>query len=50
MSNKPQGFRSSLLMSNGKSIELETGILAKQANGSVVLKHGDTMILATVVC
>lgn len=49
MSNKPQGFRSSLLMSNGKSIELETGILAKQANGSVVLKHGDTMILATVV-
>ncbi|MBL7837272.1 MAG: polyribonucleotide nucleotidyltransferase [Bacteroidetes bacterium] len=49
MSNKPAGFRSSLMMSNGKSIELETGILAKQADGSVVLKHGDTMILATVV-
>lgn len=49
MSNKPAGFRSSLMMSNGKSIELETGILAKQADGSVVLRHGDTMILATVV-
>lgn len=49
MSNKPAGFRSSLQMGYGKSIELETGILAKQADGSVVLKHGDTMILATVV-
>ncbi|MEZ4804693.1 MAG: polyribonucleotide nucleotidyltransferase [Bacteroidia bacterium] len=49
MSNKPQGFRSSIDMGNGKSIEIETGILAKQANGSVVLKYGDTMILATVV-
>lgn len=49
MSNKPAGFRSSLDMGNGKSIELETGILAKQADGSVVLKCGDTMILATVV-
>lgn len=36
-------------MGNGKSIEIETGILAKQADGSVVLKYGDTMILATVV-
>jgi polyribonucleotide nucleotidyltransferase len=49
MSNKPKGFRSSIDMGNGKSIEIETGILAKQANGSVVLKYGDTMILATVV-
>lgn len=49
MSNKPNGFRSSLQMSNGKSIEIETGILAKQANGSVVVKHGDTMLLAAVV-
>lgn len=49
MSNKPAGFRSSLDMGNGKSIEIETGILAKQADGSIVLKYGDTMILATVV-
>jgi polyribonucleotide nucleotidyltransferase len=49
MSNKPKGFRSSLDMGNGKSIEIETGILAKQADGSVVVKCGDTMILASVV-
>ncbi|NEQ50434.1 MAG: polyribonucleotide nucleotidyltransferase [Leptolyngbya sp. SIO3F4] len=33
----------------GKDITLETGKLAKQADGSVVLKQGDTYILATVV-
>ncbi len=49
MTNKPKGFRSSIDMGDGKSIEIETGILAKQANGSVVVKFGDTMILATVV-
>jgi polyribonucleotide nucleotidyltransferase len=30
-------------------ISLETGKLAKQADGSVVLRFGDTMILATIV-
>lgn len=34
---------------NGKVIELETGKLAKQADGSVVLKCGNTMLMATVV-
>ena len=34
---------------NGKVIELESGKLAKQADGSVVLKCGNTMMLATVV-
>ncbi|MBS1651884.1 MAG: polyribonucleotide nucleotidyltransferase [Bacteroidetes bacterium] len=34
---------------NGHSITLETGKLAKQADGSVVVKTGNTMILATVV-
>jgi len=33
----------------GKDISIETGKLAKQADGSVVLRMGDTMILATVV-
>lgn len=33
----------------GKSITLETGKLARQADGSVVLKMGNTMLLATVV-
>lgn len=34
---------------DGKNITIETGKLAKQADGSVVLKMGNTMILATVV-
>ncbi len=36
-------------LGDGKAITLETGKLAKQADGSVVLKMGNTMILATVV-
>ncbi|GAB2689613.1 polyribonucleotide nucleotidyltransferase [Mucilaginibacter koreensis] len=34
---------------DGRTIEIETGKLAKQADGSVVVKMGDTMLLATVV-
>lgn len=33
----------------GRQIEIETGKLAKQADGSVVIKEGNTMLLATVV-
>lgn len=36
-------------LGDGRSITLETGKLAKQADGSVVLKMGNTMLLATVV-
>ncbi|MCT4614954.1 MAG: polyribonucleotide nucleotidyltransferase [Marinifilaceae bacterium] len=36
-------------LSDGRSITIETGKLAKQADGSVVVKMGDTMLLATVV-
>ncbi len=36
-------------LGNGKTISLETGKLARQADGSVVVKMGDTMLLATVV-
>lgn len=36
-------------LGDGKVITLETGKLAKQANGSVMLRIGDTMILCTVV-
>ncbi|MEZ4979626.1 MAG: polyribonucleotide nucleotidyltransferase, partial [Chitinophagales bacterium] len=43
------GITKSLTLSNGTTISIETGKLAKQADGSVVLKQGDTMILATVV-
>ena len=34
---------------NGKEISIETGKLAKQADGSVVIRMGNTMLLATVV-
>jgi len=34
---------------NGREISVETGKLAKQADGSVVVKCGGTMILSTVV-
>lgn len=36
-------------LSGGREIMIETGKLAKQADGSVVVKQGDTMLLATVV-
>ena len=43
------GVRKTIDLGNGKEITIETGKLAKQADGSVVLKQGNTMILATVV-
>ncbi len=36
-------------LGDGRSITIETGRLAKQADGSVVVRMGDTMLLATVV-
>ena len=41
------GTRKSI-MTGGKEILVETGKLAKQADGSVVVRMGDTMLLATV--
>jgi polyribonucleotide nucleotidyltransferase len=38
-----------ITLPNGKEISIETGKLAKQADGSVVVRMGDTMILATAV-
>lgn len=37
------------IITGGKEISIETGKLAKQADGSVVLQMGDTVLLATVV-
>jgi polyribonucleotide nucleotidyltransferase len=33
----------------GKSLILETGLFAKQADGSIIAKYGDTVVLATAV-
>ncbi len=35
-------------LGDGRTITLETGKLAKQADGSVMLRMGNTMLLATV--
>lgn len=34
---------------NGMTLSLETGRFAKQANGAVVVRYGDTVVLATAV-
>ena len=44
-----QEFKKSIDLGDGRQIEISTGKLAKQADGSVVVKMGDTMLLATVV-
>ena len=44
-----QGIVKTFDIGDGRSISIETGRLAKQADGSVVVKMGDTMLLATVV-
>lgn len=43
------GTQQVIPVENGDDIIIETGKLAKQADGSVVVKQGNTMILATVV-
>lgn len=45
----PQAFTETITLADGREITLETGKLAKQADGSVVVKMGGTMLLATVV-
>ena len=34
----------------GRRLSIETGRLAKQASGAVLVQYGDTMVLATVTC
>ena len=42
-------YQETIDLGDGRSITIETGKLAKQADGSVVVKMGNTMLLATVV-
>ena len=46
---RPQGVQKTIEMPDGKTITLETGVLAKQADGAVTVRLGDTILLATVV-
>jgi polyribonucleotide nucleotidyltransferase len=45
----PQLFVESIDLGDGRNITIETGRLAKQADGSVVVRIGKTVILGTVV-
>lgn len=42
--------KKTITMGDGTIVEIETGKLAKQAAGSVVVKVGGMMLLATVTC
>ena len=44
-----QAIKKSITLADGREISLETGALARQADGSVLLTCGETMLLATVV-
>jgi polyribonucleotide nucleotidyltransferase len=46
---KPTVISKSCKLPDGREITIETGKLARQADGSVVLRMGNTMLLATVV-
>ena len=43
------GITKTFTLADGREITIETGKLAKQADGAVVVKMGNTMLLATVV-
>jgi len=46
---KPTVITKSCALPDGRQITIETGKLARQADGSVVLRMGNTMLLATAV-
>jgi polyribonucleotide nucleotidyltransferase len=45
----PKTFTQEILLNDGRTISLQTGKLAKQAHGSVVVRMGNCMLLCTVV-
>ena len=45
----PKTYIQEIRLEDGRTITIETGKLAKQADGSVVVKMGDCMLLATAV-
>ncbi|RPI44675.1 MAG: polyribonucleotide nucleotidyltransferase, partial [Bacteroidetes bacterium] len=47
--SKPEVIIETIDLGDGREISMETGLLARQADGSVLVRMGNTMILATVV-
>jgi polyribonucleotide nucleotidyltransferase len=46
---KPKPIIKTIELADGRTISIETGVLAKQADGAVVVRMGECMLLATVV-
>jgi polyribonucleotide nucleotidyltransferase len=46
---KPEATEISVQLSGGKNLKFETGKIAKQAHGAVVVRMGDNVVLATAV-
>ena len=46
---KPKIYKEEIILPDGRTISIETGKLAKQAHGSVVVQMGKAMLLCTVV-
>ena len=42
-------IKKTITLADGREITIETGKLAKQADGAVEVRMGNTMLLATVV-
>ncbi|MCK5066478.1 MAG: polyribonucleotide nucleotidyltransferase [Bacteroidales bacterium] len=47
--SKPKVIQETIDLGDGRSISIETGVLAKQADGAVMVRMGNTMMLASVV-
>ena len=47
--SKPEAIKEIIDLGDGRAISIETGVLAKQADGAVMVRMGDTMVLASVV-
>ena len=47
--SKPKVIQETIDLGDGRSISIETGVLAKQADGAVMVRMGNTMVLASVV-
>mgnify|MGYP001186560614 CR=1 FL=1 len=45
----PKTYQENIVLPDGRKITIETGKLAKQAHGSIVVKMGKAMLLCTVV-
>src|SRR3974377_265964 len=46
---KPEPTQVSVTLAGGKTLQFETGKLAKQAHGAVVVRSGENVVLATAV-